>query len=503
MESVQSLIRPELLALPTEYFDALQAYFIMIVGSVITLFLSMIRHKYAKWIVFGAACLTLAFSICSTLTGFSPDSVFVFNQMLDIDGYVRFFNLVFLICGLVTLFVSVKYLDREELQHPDYTLLVMFSVIGMMLMVAALDFITVFISLEIMSLSVYCLVGFRRSDRRSNEAALKYFILGGAASAIMLYGVALLYGATMTTNMKDILEMVKANGLASSPLLSLGIWLVFAGFLFKVATVPFHMWMPDVYEGAPAPITGFMTTALKAAVFASLLRVFHYMGFGQGLDQTIQTALHHILWISAVLTMVIGNVIALTQTNLKRMLAYSSIAHTGYLLLGFLAGPNSPDGYPALLVYLVSYAVMNIGAFGILSIIASKGDQGLSLFDLQGLSRKHPWLAFGMSVFLFSMAGIPPTAGFAAKWTLFYSAVQAGEVWITVIAVLCSAISVYYYLRVIVMMYMRDPVDEMGISVPRAPWAVFAVAAMVLLTLQVGIMPQAWISAAQWVIPGL
>lgn len=503
MESVQSLIRPELLALPTEQMQALQAYFVMILGSIATLLVSLFTNKHTKWVVFVFGCLTLVLSMVATLNGFTPDSVYAFNQMLDIDGYVRFFNLIFLACGLVTLFVSVKYLDREGLQHPDYTLLVLFSVIGMMIMVASLDFITAFIALEIMSLSVYCLVGFRRYDRRSNEAALKYFILGGAASAIMLYGVALLYGATMTTNMKDILAMVKANGLMSSPLLSLGIWLVLAGFLFKVATVPFHMWMPDVYEGAPAPITGFMTTALKAAVFAALLRVFHYLGFGQGLDSTVQTALHHILWISAVLTMVIGNVVALTQTNLKRMLAYSSIAHTGYLLLGFLAGPHTPDGYPALLVYLVSYAVMNIGAFAVLTIIASKSDQGLSLFDFQGLSKKHPWLAFAMSVFLFSMAGIPPTAGFAAKWSLFYSAVQAGEILITIIAVLCSAISVYYYLRVIVMMYMRDPVDEFGVQAPRSPWATVAVAAMVLLTLQVGIMPQAWISAAQWVIPGL
>jgi NADH-quinone oxidoreductase subunit N len=375
----------------------------------------------------------------------------------------------------------------------------------MMLMASALHLIVIFIALETLSLGVYVLVGFRRADRRSNEAALKYFILGSAASAVFLYGSALLYGATGSLNLSAILQLVQSAGPSTStPLFALGAWLVVLGFLFKVASVPFHMWMPDVYEGAPAPVTGFMTTGLKAAAFATFVRVFLGLGFGHGLSASIQAHVHDVIWACSVLTMLVGNVVALTQTNLKRMLAYSSIAHTGYLLVGMLTGAATPDGYAAVVLYLVAYSVMNLGAFAILSLMSSKDDVGLNLHDFSGLSRRHPVLAFSMAVFLFSMAGVPPTAGFVAKYQLFYGAVQAGEVWLVVIAVLCSAISAYYYLRVLVYMYMREPAA--GAAQKRtelSAWALFAVLVMVLATFQVGLVPARMMAAAQKAVASL
>jgi NADH-quinone oxidoreductase subunit N len=358
----------------------------------------------------------------------------------------------------------------------------------MMLMASATNTIVIFIALELMSLAIYVLVGFRRADRRCNEAAMKYFVLGSAASAVMLYGAALLYGATGSTNIKEILAFIQNAPAAMTPAFTLGAWLMVIGFLFKIASVPFHMWMPDVYEGAPAPVTGFMTTGLKAAAFAAFLRIFVAVGYGNGLTEVIQRHIHDILWVCAVLTMALGNFVALTQTNLKRMLAYSSIAHTGYLLVGILAAPGSEQGYAPVVMYLVAYAIMNLGAFVVLTMLGGREDQGMNLHDLSGLSRRRPWLAFSLAVFLFSLAGVPPTAGFVAKYLLFASAVQAGEISLVVISVLCSAVSVYYYLRVLVYMYMREPVGNAP-APQGSRFAALAVALMVALTVQIGVLP--------------
>ncbi|OFY99174.1 MAG: hypothetical protein A2070_00795 [Bdellovibrionales bacterium GWC1_52_8] len=475
---------------------AISPYIWLFGGSVLAIVAAALRVISPKWPVF---LITLATLIAGTISSFllmSNEPMVLFSGKMVADVYANFFNLIFMISAIVTAMASLRYLDDGKIQHPEYYLLLLFSVMGMMLMASSLDLVVLFIALELMSLSVYVLVGFRRTDRRSNEAAMKYFILGGAASAILLYGAALLYGATGSTGIRDMLAFIQKSPEGVSPLFVLGSWLVVIGFLFKVASVPFHMWMPDVYEGAPAPITGFMTTGLKAAAFAAFMRVFVSAGYGAGLAESLRTHLHDILWISAVLTMVVGNVIALTQTNLKRMLAYSSISHTGYLLVGMIAGPLSEQGYAPVALYLVSYAAMNLGAFVILTILAAKDDSGLNLHDMSGLSRRHPWIAFSMAVFMLSMAGIPPTAGFAAKYYLFYSAIQAREVPLVVISVLCSAISVYYYLRVLVYMYMRDPVESPSgqrVSI----WAALAVAAMVALTLQIGVLPERMVTAAR------
>lgn len=494
MNTLQT-IRPELLTLTADQISALMPYFWVFGGTVLAIIAAVLRSIDPKYPVL---LLTVATTIIGGWSSMNllhtGEAQTLFNGMMASDPYANFFNIVFLASAGFTALASFRYLDREKLQYPEYYVLVLFSALGMMLMTSALDLIVVFIALELMSLSVYALVGFRRTDRRSNEASMKYFILGSAASAILLYGTALLYGSTGTTLITGILKVAQAN--PQGPIFVLGAWLVIIGFLFKVAIVPFHMWMPDVYEGAPAPVTGFMTTGLKAAAFAAFVRVIINLGYGHGLSEAVQRHFHDILWVSAVLTMLIGNVVALTQTNLKRMLAYSSIAHSGYLLVGLIAGPHSEQGYAPVVMYLTAYAIMNLGAFVILTIIASRDDSGLNLHDISGLSRRHPWLAFSMAVFLFSMAGIPPTAGFAAKYTLFYSAIQAGEIPLVVIAVLCSAISVYYYLRVLVYMYMKEPVGTPAAT--RVPvWSAITVAVMVVLTLQVGVLPERIVAAAR------
>lgn len=501
---MQSLltIRPELLDLSAEHFQALWPFIWILGGAILAILAAALKIGSAKWSVFFITLLSIVGAMVSILFPASGETTILFNKMMVVDSYGAFFNFLFLASALVTVLVSLKYLDREGIQHPEYNILILFSLLGMMLMTASLDLVVMFISLEIMSLSVYTLVSFRRADRRCNEAAMKYFILGGAASAIFLYGAALLYGATGSTNIRDILVFADGQLGASSKLYILGSWLVLAGFLFKVASVPFHMWMPDVYEGSPVPVTGFMTTALKAASFAAMVRVFVSMGFGHGEFTISEKAVHDVLWVCAVLTMTIGNLVALTQTNLKRMLAYSSIAHTGYLLVGIVAGSHDGQGFSPVAVYLVTYSVMNLGAFLILTVIAQPGDSALSLHDLSGVAKKQPWLAFAMAVFMFSMAGIPPTAGFISKYLLFYSAVQSGETVLVVISVLCSAISVYYYLRVLVFMYMREPasLENKG----RVPvLAAAAVAVMVAATFQVGVLPTRLVEAAKRAVSSL
>ena len=490
-----TIIRPELLSFSSEQVRALLPYFWVFLGTVLTILASVLRTFNPKWPVFLLTILTCGFGISSSLKLMHEPTVLLFNGMMVSDVYSHFFNIIYLSSAALTAFVSLRYLDKEGLQHPEYYVLLLFSALGMMLMSSSLDLIVFFIALELMSLAVYILVGFRRADRKSNEASMKYFILGSVASAVLLYGAALLYGATGFTGIKMIFASMRNHPEGMSPLFSLGAGLVLIGFLFKIASVPFHMWMPDVYEGAPAPVTGFMTTGLKAAAFASLIRVFFYIGSESGLASLFHQHIHAVLWVSAVLTMLVGNFVALTQTNLKRMLAYSSIAHTGYLLVGILSGPQSELGYMPTLLYLVAYAVMNLGAFVCLSLLSGRGDSGLNLHDIAGISRRHPYVALSLGIFLLSMASIPPTAGFAAKYLLFYSAIQAQEIPLVVIGVLCSAVSVYYYLRVLVYMYMRDPVGSPS-SLRVSVWSGFALAAMVLLTLQIGVLPERLIHIA-------
>lgn len=493
-------IKPELLEFSNASINALSPLWIVLLVAALGLVTATFKKLSSKWFTIGVVFLGLLAGAVLSYLRLDEPPLLLFNGMLVWDSLTQFIAVLAYLMAAGTVLASVRYLDRETLQFAEYYLLVLFSAIGMVVMAASGQLITLFIALEVMSLSVYALVAFRRSDRRSNEASLKYFVMGGAASAVMLYGCALLYGATGTLQINQILTHITEQSTPSIGFIA-GAWLVVLGFLFKVAAAPFHSWMPDVYEGAPTPVTGFMTTALKASVFVAFLRVFTSLGYAVEPSAILTRHFHDVLWVLAVVTMVFGNVVALTQTQLKRMLAYSSIAHTGYLLLGFISGGMGSYGHAGILVYLVSYAVMNLGAFVVLTAISGKGDTGLALQDLAGLSKRNPALAFALAVFMFSMAGIPPTAGFVGKYLLFYNAVESGEILLVVIAVLTSAVSVYYYLRVLVFAYMKEGAQE-----KRVPWALGSGAVIfvtVLLTLQIGIFPSKWVEAAKLVFRAL
>jgi NADH-quinone oxidoreductase subunit N len=379
-----------------------------------------------------------------------------FRDMVLLDGYALFFDVVICYAAALVVMLSMDYLGRTGGESGEYYALVLFSTAGMMLMASAGDLIVVFLSLELMSLSLYVLAGLFKRRLTSGEASMKYFLLGAFATSFLLYGIALIYGATGSTNLDRIAATVAARG--GDPLLLIGLGLLLVGFGFKISSVPFHMWAPDVYEGAPTTITALIATGSKAGAFAALIRVLTVALPGAQADWSA------LLWGVAALTMTLGNVVALAQSNLKRMLAYSSIAHVGYMLMGLVAG--GAPGMGAILFYLLAYTFTTIGAFGVIALCARAGEEAVEVGDYAGLARRHPVLAATLALFLLSLIGIPPLAGFVAKFYLFGSAVRAGYIWLTVIAVLNSAVAAYYYLRVVVYMYMREPE---GASVAVAP----------------------------------
>jgi len=369
------------------------------------------------------------------------------------DNFASFFKIIFLVSAGLAILISDQYMEREGCNHGELYPIILFTVVGMMLMASGTDLMTIFLGLEVMSVSLYVLAGFNRDNLKSNEAGLKYFLLGAFSTGFLLYGMALTYGATGTTRIAQIAVKVGQMGLPSTNMLVVaGMLLMLTGFAFKVAAAPFHMWTPDVYEGAPTPMTAFMSVGPKAAGFAAALRIL-MVAF-----PTLQADWSNLLWVLAVLTMTVGNITALRQDNIKRMLAYSSIAHAGYILVGFTAG--NVTGTSGILFYLLSYAFMNIGAFAVVVLIGKRGEPNGNVQDFAGLGFKHPLLAVAMAVFLFSLAGMPPTAGFIGKFYLFSGAIQKGYIWLAIIGVLNSAASVYYYLRVMVFMYMKEPNEE-------------------------------------------
>ena len=411
-----------------------------------------------------------------------------FGGMVVKDGFALFFCLVLLVAGGISTLMSFEYLRREGARWWEYHALMLLSLVGMMLMASATDLIMVFLGLETFSLSIYVLAGFLRHDPRSGEAALKYFLLGSFASAFFLYGVALLYGITGSTNLARIATRLAGSGdLVGQPMLLAAMCLLVVGFGFKIALAPFHMWVPDVYEGAPTSVTAFMSVAPKAAGFAAFLRVFLRALPSLRGDWTM------LLWVLAVLTMSVGNLVAISQRNIVRMLAYSSIAHAGYLLVGMVAGGNL--GTSSVLFYLWSYAFMNLGAFAVVVLYGRAGRQNLQIEDYAGMAHRYPVLAAAMALFMFSLAGIPPTAGFVGKFYLFSAAVKAGYIWLAVIGVINSLVSVYYYLRVTVMMYMRQPEGEVA-PVRAVPSLSLALLITALFTLQIGLFPGGWLRLA-------
>lgn len=377
----------------------------------------------------------------------------VFQNMAISDGYSLVLNLVFIVTAALSILLSLSYLQGGDMQRGEYYALLLFATAGMMLMAAAADLIVVFLGLEIMSIALYILAAFNRRQAASGEAGMKYFVLGAFASAFFLYGVALLYGATGTTNFREIGQwFASGQGSLNDPLALVGLGLLLVGFAFKVAAVPFQWWTPDVYQGAPTSVTAFMSVGAKAAGFAALIRML-MISFDTAFVVDWQIAVA----VLAVITMTVGNIAALAQKDVKRMLAYSSIAHAGYILVG--VAPGSMSGVNGVLFYLMAYAFMNVGAFAVIAVLERRNEIGSVLSDYAGLGARKPLLALVMALFMFSLTGIPPFVGFWGKLYVFRAAVEAGMSWLAIVGMINSAISAFYYLGVVVQMYMRSPAE--------------------------------------------
>ena len=401
-------------------------------------------------------------------------------EVIRSDNFALFINMVLCIVGILTMLMSNDVVEREQIPPGEYYALTLFAICGMMMMAAATDLLVIFIALEVLSLAVYVLTGIRRQSAAGAEAAFKYFLLGGFSSAFFLYGVAFAYALSGSTRIDEIGTALSAQATGTpSTIALLAVGLMAVGFAFKVSAVPFHMWTPDAYEGAPTIVTAFMSTGVKAAAFAAFARVF------LSPLEPLQAHWIPMLSVIAAVTMIVGTVVGVVQTNIKRMLAYSSIAHGGYLLLGIISANR--DGKASLLFYLLAYAITNIGALGIVALLGTAQEQHDELRDFAGLWRSRPALAGLMTIFLLSLGGIPPTAGFIGKWYIFSAAVQEGHYWLAIIGVLTSVVSVFFYLRIVVMMYMTEGAE---IARPRVPVAAMAgLALAVVAVFYLGILP--------------
>jgi NADH-quinone oxidoreductase subunit N len=398
-----------------------------------------------------------------------------FWNMVQVDSFSVFFHFLVAAVTAVVILSSFEYMQVQEIRAGEYYALLLFGAVGMSLMSSAVELVLIFIALEISSISTYILAGFRRRSATSSESSVKYFLLGSFATAFFLYGVAMMFGATGSTNIEDIAAVLRAE---QPPLLAyVAVALMFVGLGFKVAAAPFHIWTPDVYEGAPAPVVGFMSTAPKAAVFAVLLRIMYEIHAPGRI---------WLIWVVAALSMTLGNLAALVQDNIKRLLAYSSIAHAGYLLVAFAAMPD--NGIPAVMFYTASYAAMNVGAFAVISHFASTGERYVTLEDYSGLGRRSPLLAATLTVFLLSLIGIPVTGGFFAKLYVFSAALQSNLIGLVIVGVLNSAIAAYYYLRIIVFMYMREPQSDAPIA-PISAGLAAALTVSLVATIYLGVLP--------------
>ncbi|KAF0248474.1 MAG: NADH-quinone oxidoreductase subunit N [bacterium] len=411
-----------------------------------------------------------------------------FSGMIVLDHMSLAFIFIFLIVALLSTLISLNFLEDENLSPEEFNSLLMFATVGMMLMASAGDMVMVFLGLEISSIATYVLAGYRRTDLRSNESALKYFILGSFSTAFLLYGMALVYGATGSTNLDAISNAIKSgnNLITNQPmtleLLYVGVGMLLVGFGFKIATAPFHVWTPDVYQGAPTAVTAFMASGSKAAGFVAFLRIF-VITFGASYSFELHTTWVNVLQVLAILTMIIGNVVALSQTDIKRVLAYSSIAHAGYALIGFLA-----DDWTSVAFYMLTYSVMTIGAFAVVSVMAGQGDEKTDLESWSGMGFKSLGLSIALLVFMLSMAGMPLTGGFMGKFLVFKTAWDKGFHIIVIVAVLNSAASVYYYLRPMVMLFFRE--ENESNPTPLMSWTAYVTILLALAgTFYLGIMP--------------
>lgn len=411
----------------------------------------------------------------------------VFSNLFSIDSFGSFFKVIFLLSTVLVVLISTRFLDLEESHLGEYYVLLLIALLGMMFMASSVDLIAIYVSLETMAITCYVLAGFFKRDRRSNEAGMKYFLLGAFASGILLYGMALLYGMTGTTNLLEIASKLQATG-GDRSIVLLGMLLLIAGLSFKIAAVPFHMWAPDIYQGAPTPVTAFLSVAPKAAYFAIVARIFLI-----GLDPLAADWATVLAWISF-FTMTAGNVGAIVQTNVKRLLAYSSISHAGYLLIGIVA--RGDFGLSGLMIYLFIYVFMNIGAFAVVIYLRSRSVEGDEIEHFKGLAQHNPWAAALMVIFLLSLAGIPPTAGFIGKYFLFSAAIDQGWALLAVAGVVNSAISLYYYFKIVMAMYMGEPSREPAAFNESLP-LVLALVLTVSATLAFGLYPAPLIELAR------
>ena len=470
-------------------YGILTPYILLTIWACVLLLVDLFIPKDRKGITAFLSALGLGVTLSFTLMQIGDEGT-GFNEMVVLDGFSTFLNALILISGILGVALAYGYVKRMGLERGEYYTLLLFSISGMMLMVQAADLIIVFIALELLSIPLYVLAAFARTDFRSEEAGIKYFLLGAFATGFVVYGTALVFGATGSTNLATIVE--SASNATSNLLLTIGAALVLVGFGFKVAAVPFHMWTPDVYQGAPTAVTAFMSSGAKIAGFAALLRVFATAFPSIAVDMT------DVLWALSALTMIVGNLVAISQTDIKRMLAYSSIAHAGYILMAFVPYGNNEVrdvSIAAGLFYLVSYAVTNFGAWGVVIALEKKEQKGLAIEDYAGLGKKHPALAAAMTVFILSLIGFPPTIGMVGKFYLFRAAIAGGFTWLAIIGVLTSLVSAFYYLRVVVTMYMKDGEPE----TERETWLGLTTGATAFLTVAVSLVPQflfAWASEA-------
>lgn len=418
-----------------------------------------------------------------------------FYGMVTLDSFAIFFNMLFLVSALLTVVMSYRYIEVEEEQRTEYYALILFATSGMMFMAGAIDLISLFIGLELMSIATYVLVGFLRRNKRSNEASIKYFLLGAFSSGVILYGMSLLYGLGGSTNLSEIASQIA--GLQDNTLLYLATFLIIAGLCFKIAAVPFHMWVPDAYEGAPTPITAFMSVAVKAAAFAIFLRIF-FVVFADSREMY-----SFVLAVIAMVTITWGNVAAITQQNIKRLLAYSSIAHAGFILMGVVVGTRS--GVTAVAIYLLAYTFMNLGAWAVMILLRRQDISGERLEDFNGLFFKHPAIAILMLIFFLSLAGIPPFAGFIAKYFVFASVIESifaeggGNtsilIWLVLVAALNVVVSLYYYFRIVVAMFVKE--DDLPVPLSFSGGLVLVLVITGSLTVLIGIYPQPFIDLAR------
>ena len=470
-------------------FYVLLPLIILIVWACVLLLADLFIPKERKWLTAMLAAFGLALTLGFTLSQLGLENT-AFNGMVVVDGFSVFVNALLLLTGLLGVALAYGYVKRMDIERGEYYTLMLFSISGMMLMAQTADLIVVFLALELLSLPLYVLSAFARPKLDSEEAGLKYFLLGAFSSGFVLYGIALVYGATGSTALSGIVAAASTG--TSSLLLTIGAALILVGLGFKVAAVPFHMWTPDVYQGAPTAVTAFMAAGAKVAGFAALLRVFATA------FPSLDDDLTPILWALSALTMIVGNLIAISQTDIKRMLAYSSIAHAGYILMAFVPYGNpdvAPVSIAAGLFYLVAYAVTNFGTWGVVIALEQKEGRGLAISDYAGLGKKYPALAAAMTVFMLSLIGFPPTLGLVGKFYLFRAVLSGGYVGLAIIGVVTSLISAYYYLRVVVTMYMQEGEPE----TEREFWLGLTTAGTALVTVVVSLMPSglfAWASEA-------